>query len=108
MPSLFRSFTLAGILAGSLAGSVSAQDAGGESSTVIYTADYFDQWQPITAQDMLDRIPGQGAAGGLAAGHRIYPATPKQAVADWGAVVAIKCSSTASVSREKTIQLAIS
>ncbi len=43
MPSLFRSFTLAGILAGSLAGTVSAQDAGDESSTVIYTADYFDQ-----------------------------------------------------------------
>ncbi|MDA9297244.1 hypothetical protein N9Q44_03900, partial [Gammaproteobacteria bacterium] len=44
-----------------LVSSVSAQDAGDESSTVIYAADYFDQWQPITAQDMLDRIPGQGA-----------------------------------------------
>ena len=40
-----------------LVSSVSAQDAGDESSTVIYAADYFDQWQPITAQDMLDRIP---------------------------------------------------
>lgn len=45
-------------------GVVSAQDAGEEASTVVYAADYFAQWQPITALDMLDRIPGQGAAGG--------------------------------------------
>ena len=47
-----------------LANPALAQDIGEEQSTVIYAADYFDQWQPITAQDMLDRIPGQGAAGG--------------------------------------------
>lgn len=36
-----------------------AQDTDGENSTVIYPAEYFSQWAPITAKDMLDRIPGQ-------------------------------------------------
>lgn len=53
-----------------------AQDAGDEQSTVIYAADYFDQWQPITAQDMLDRIPGQGAAGGPSSGPSSIPGNP--------------------------------
>ncbi|NBP72096.1 MAG: hypothetical protein EBU57_02675, partial [Alphaproteobacteria bacterium] len=29
-----------------------------------YAADYFNEWQPITAQDMLDRIPGLAGGGG--------------------------------------------
>ena len=41
-----------------------AQDTTGEDSTVIYPAGYFDQWGPRTAQDMLDRIPGQANTGG--------------------------------------------
>lgn len=36
-----------------------AQETDGENSTVIYPAEYFAQWAPITAKDMLDRIPGQ-------------------------------------------------
>lgn len=64
-PRSLRSGALSLALALSLnCGSASAQDAGEEASTVIYAADYFAQWQPITALDMLDRIPGQGAAGG--------------------------------------------
>ena len=62
---LLRGGALSIALAFSLGfGVVSAQDAGEEASTVVYAADYFAQWQPITALDMLDRIPGQGAAGG--------------------------------------------
>ena len=62
---LLRGGALSIALAFSLGfGAVSAQDAGEEASTVVYAADYFAQWQPITALDMLDRIPGQGAAGG--------------------------------------------
>ncbi len=40
-----------------------AQDTIGDGSTVVYPADYFTQWQPITAQDMLQRIPGQDGSG---------------------------------------------
>ena len=39
----------------------SAQDTIGDDSTVIYPASYFGQWGPRTAQDMLDRIPGQAS-----------------------------------------------
>ena len=64
-PRLLRGGALSIALAFSLGCSlVNAQDAGEEASTVVYAADYFAQWQPITALDMLDRIPGQGAAGG--------------------------------------------
>jgi len=64
-PRLLRGGAFSIALAFSLGcGVVSAQDAGEEASTVVYAADYFTQWQPITALDMLDRIPGQGAAGG--------------------------------------------
>jgi hypothetical protein len=38
-----------------------AQDTVGDGSTVVYAADYFAEWQPITASDMLARIPGQDA-----------------------------------------------
>ena len=41
-----------------------AQNASGDDSTVIYPASYFVQWGPRTAQDMLDRIPGQASTGG--------------------------------------------
>ena len=34
------------------------------NSTVIYTADSFSQYNPITASDMLDRIPGVSLRGG--------------------------------------------
>ena len=40
-----------------------AQDTAGDGSTVVYPAEYFSEWQPITAQDMLARIPGQDASG---------------------------------------------
>ena len=34
------------------------------NSTVIYTADSFSEYNPITASDMLDRIPGVSLRGG--------------------------------------------
>lgn len=40
-----------------------AQQSGGNNSTVVYSADYFTEWVPVTAQDMLVRIPGQENAG---------------------------------------------
>ncbi|MDD9888939.1 MAG: hypothetical protein OXU66_10185, partial [Gammaproteobacteria bacterium] len=36
-----------------------SQEFSDDGTTVIYPANYFEQWSPITAQDMLDRIPGQ-------------------------------------------------
>jgi outer membrane receptor for ferrienterochelin and colicins len=42
---------------------VFAQDNVGDDSTVRYPADYFGEWSPVTAQDMLDRIPGLSESG---------------------------------------------
>lgn len=36
---------------------------GASDSTVIYEAEFFDQYNPITASDMLDRIPGIDVSG---------------------------------------------
>ena len=33
-------------------------DPGAADSTVVYEAEFFNQYNPITANDMLDRIPG--------------------------------------------------
>ena len=51
-----------------------AQDNVGEDSTVVYPSDYFVEWAPVTAQDMLDRIPGLsgGSGGRRGTGARAY------------------------------------
>jgi len=46
-----------------------AQDASEDGSTVVYPTAYFTEWQPVTADDMLARIPrqdtnGRGSGGG--------------------------------------------
>lgn len=41
-----------------------AQEVAAESSTVVYPATYFTEYAPITAQDMVDRIPGVGSVTG--------------------------------------------
>ncbi len=41
-----------------------AQDNVGEDSTVVYPASYFAEFVPVTAQDMLARIPGVDSATG--------------------------------------------
>ncbi len=41
-----------------------AQNTDANSSTVVYPADYFTQYAPVTAQDMLERIPGLSSGGG--------------------------------------------
>jgi len=57
-----------GLLAGTMllliSGLTQAQVSAEDDTTVIYAADYFNEWQPITAQDMLDRIPGLAGGGG--------------------------------------------
>ncbi|SVC87633.1 uncharacterized protein METZ01_LOCUS340487, partial [marine metagenome] len=40
-----------------------AQDNVGDESTIMYPASYFAEWSPVTAQDMLDRIPGLSGGG---------------------------------------------
>ena len=52
----------------SLGSLTSAQDNVGEDSTVRYPASYFGEWSPVTAQDMMDRIPGLGSGGGSGGG----------------------------------------
>lgn len=39
-----------------------AQETASDNSTVVYGAEYFAEYAPITAQDMLDRIPGQASS----------------------------------------------
>jgi len=55
-------------LAYALIPAATAQDATDGDSTVVYPASYFVQWGPRTAQDMLDRIPGQANTGGPGGG----------------------------------------
>ena len=45
-------------------GGTRAVDPGAADSTVVYEAEFFDQFNPITASDMLDRIPGVDVFGG--------------------------------------------
>jgi hypothetical protein len=45
-----------------------AQETSGDDSTVVYPANYFSEWSPITAQDMLDRIPGFSGGNGPGSG----------------------------------------
>lgn len=42
------------------------QNSSGDNSTVVYPASYFAEFAPVTAQDMLNRIPGMdsGSRGG--------------------------------------------
>ncbi len=62
-----RGFSTAAILTLSLlaVSSASAQDSVSDDTTVQYPASYFTQYAPVTAKDMMDRIPGlQGSSGG--------------------------------------------
>ncbi len=52
------------LLVMSLSGQAAAQEPTANDSTVVYPADYFTEYAPITAKDMLDRIPGIGSATG--------------------------------------------
>ena len=70
MESKFRNFlsTALAILILGLAPGALAQENVGEESTVVYPASYFEEFSPITAQDMLDRIPGMSSRGGPGGG----------------------------------------
>ena len=60
-------FTSALVVSGLLASASvlsHAQQTNEDDSTVVYTAEYFEQWAPVTALDMLNRIPGVGSATG--------------------------------------------
>jgi outer membrane receptor for ferrienterochelin and colicins len=55
---------LALALSATISGLVQAQDSAQDTSTVVYQADYFAEYAPVTAQDMMDRIPGMSASSG--------------------------------------------
>jgi len=60
--SLFLAITMAAVISVSPA---IAQDNLGDDSTITYPASYFAEYAPVTAQDMLNRIPGmESSAGG--------------------------------------------
>lgn len=64
--SMFHRSMLSASIAASLivlSSSVQSQVVGGDA-TVRYPADYFSEWSPMTAQDMLNRIPGVGSPTG--------------------------------------------
>ena len=54
----------------SLGSPVFAQDNVGDDSTVRYPAAYFEEWAPVTAQDMMARIPGLSSGSGSSGGSR--------------------------------------
>lgn len=70
---LYLALCTAGVLMALKTPSISAQEASQaeeESSTVVYQADYFDQYQPFSVNDMLARIPGIDLARGGGGGSR--------------------------------------
>ena len=84
---------------------VNAQDNVGEDSTVVYPANYFNEWTPVTAQDMLDRIPGLSGGGssysGVAGASEVIVA--EAAVVSVAALEELKSSLMESVLQGKTI-----
>ena len=70
---LYLALCTAGVLMALKTPSISAQEASQaeeESSTVVYQADDFDQYQPFSVNDMLARIPGIDLARGGGGGSR--------------------------------------
>ena len=53
-----------------ISSSAIAQESQGEDSTVVYPASYFAEFAPVSAQDMLDRIPGASGGSGGGGGGR--------------------------------------
>lgn len=53
---------ISAILSNGTLGETLPEDDSGDSSTVIYEADYFSEFYPVSANDMLNRIPGIGLA----------------------------------------------
>lgn len=58
---LFLSMAVAAAISVSPA---TAQENVGDDSTIMYPASYFVEYAPVTAQDMLNRIPGMEVSGG--------------------------------------------
>ena len=48
----------------SFSATLAAQDNSENDSTVMYPAAYFAEWDPVTAMDMVNRIPGVSVGGG--------------------------------------------
>ena len=100
----------------SLGSSVSAQDSVGDDSTVRYPAAYFEEWAPVTAQDMMDRIPGLsnsgGSRGGFSSGGRGHGGPSggrgRGGVALVAAVAGARYSLTASARPERITAPAVS
>jgi len=52
------------LVAGSFTANSYSQENSADDSTVRYPSTYFAEWAPITAQDMINRIPGAGSVTG--------------------------------------------
>jgi len=46
------------LLSLAMPGALHAADAAPDDSTLRYSAEFFQQWNPVTVRDMIDRIPG--------------------------------------------------
>ncbi len=58
-PRFLRSFQVSLLTLSVLAShSLLAQESMGDDSTIVYQADFFDQYTPVSANDMISRIPG--------------------------------------------------
>jgi outer membrane receptor for ferrienterochelin and colicins len=90
--------------------SLQAQITSGDDSTIIYPAEYFTEYAPITAQDMLDRIPGQGAGGSPSRGGPGVPGNPSSGgrglgSGDGGVEILVDGKRTAGKNNESSGQL---
>lgn len=63
LPARLRPLARLTLLSAALASPALAQDLSDDPSTIVYPAGYFAEYAPVTAQDMLDRIPGQESGG---------------------------------------------
>lgn len=58
-PAFRNTLRLTALTASLLAAThLQAQEAGGDDTTVVYEASFFDQYTPVSANDMIARIPG--------------------------------------------------
>ncbi|MDP7455963.1 MAG: TonB-dependent receptor plug domain-containing protein [Gammaproteobacteria bacterium] len=65
VPKSLRFLPFSLLLAANMCQFAFAQDASTEEeTTVMYPASYFEQYAPVSARDMLDRIPGVGSTTG--------------------------------------------
>ena len=53
--------------------SAQPENAEGEDSTIVYEASYFTDYNPVSVNDMIDRIPGVSISSNTGGGRGLRP-----------------------------------